>query len=65
MSNVQFTPEIIERFARAWASIDGKLAEFKIAKVNEAFEEMHGTYGGYMTEAEELLKRADCAVTVP
>lgn len=49
----------VEDIARAWASIDGKRDEFDASKERDADEEGFGCYGGYMFEAEELLKRAE------
>jgi len=51
----------IERVARAWASIDGKTDRFESCKLDPTIEEVDGTYGGYMTEAAELLRRAGIA----
>lgn len=65
----EFSEVVIERFARAWASIDGKSAEFdrergKPIPYKDDIEEegWTGHYVGYMAEAEELLKRAGCYV---
>lgn len=54
------TDDLIERVARAWASIDGKAETFDREKaiVYPNWEGDSGTYEGYMTEAEELLKRS-------
>lgn len=46
-----------EAVAEAWASIDGKLTRFCLCRQNEALERVDGFYGGYMAEAEELIKR--------
>ena len=51
-----------EAVAQAWASIDGKLDKFEAerdGKVNLGDEEFYGAYRGYMTEAEELIKRIE------
>jgi len=66
-----FSFEVIERFARAWASIDGRLAEFDrerdlaLPALPEDWEmkEVTGHYLGYMAEARELLTRAGCHVS--
>lgn len=54
-------PEIVEAFAAAWASIDGKLAAFE-REANGSIPQGHpqytGHYDGYMYEAAELLSRA-------
>lgn len=57
------TDDLIERVARAWASIDGKAETFDREKaiVYPNWEGDSGTYEGYMTEAEELLKRSGLA----
>lgn len=54
---------IVQRFARAWASIDGK-SELFDSERGQQFDpdENTGTYDGYMAEALELLRRADCEV---
>lgn len=55
-----YSDEIIEAFAEAWASIDGKLEKFKAEKGRDYLEEDNsGTYVGYCAEARELLLRAD------
>lgn len=68
--NSSFSAEVVERFARAWASIDGRLEEFdrernKALPPEEAWEsqEWTGHYIGYMAEARELLERAGCYVS--
>lgn len=65
----EFSDVIIERFARAWASIDGKVEAFdrergQMAPDKEDWERdgFTGHYMGYMAEAAELLKRANCFV---
>lgn len=65
-----FSEEVVERFARAWASIDGRLADFDRER-NLALppeeewdsEGWTGHYIGYMAEARELLERAGCYVS--
>lgn len=65
-----FSEAVVERFARAWASIDGRLVEFDRER-NKALppeeeresEEWTGHYIGYMAEARELLERAGCYVS--
>jgi hypothetical protein len=68
--NSSFSEEVVERFARAWASIDGRLEDFdrerkKALLPPEAWEseEWTGHYIGYMAEARELLERAGCYVS--
>lgn len=69
MTETKFSEVIVERFARAWASIDGKAEAFDREKGKpmpdpeewEA-EGWTGHFDGYMAEAEELLKRAGCYV---
>lgn len=46
--------DIVERVARAWASIDGKAGRFDSGKINDH----DGYYEGYMSEAKELMKRS-------
>ena len=65
-----FSEEVVERFARAWASIDGRLDEFDRERnrplpPEEAWdgETWTGHYIGYMAEARELLERAGCYVS--
>lgn len=66
-----FSFEVIERFARAWASIDGRLVEFDrerdlaLPALREDWEtkDVTGHYLGYMAEARELLSRAGCYVS--
>jgi hypothetical protein len=54
-----FHPDVVEAFASAWASIDGKLDEFGLDKNRHPEDYAHsGTYEGYMEEAQELLARA-------
>lgn len=50
----------VEQLARAYASIDGKAKEFDAgkAKVQRYEEDYDGHYEGYITEMEEILKRA-------
>jgi hypothetical protein len=69
--NQSFSEEVVERFARAWASIDGRLEDFdrernRALPPAEAWEteEWTGHYIGYMAEARELLERAGCYVSV-
>ena len=64
-----FSDVIVERFARAWASIDGKAEAFdrERGKPIPDIEDMDdsgftGHYVGYMEDAKELLKRAGCYV---
>ncbi len=48
----------VEDLARAWASLDGKRDKFDKAKDPGASEAAHGHYLGYLSEAEEVLRRA-------
>lgn len=66
-----FSFEVIERFARAWASIDGRLNDFERER-DKALppspedwdsENWTGHYLGYMAEARDLLTRAGCYVS--
>lgn len=51
------TPEV-EAVAEAWASIDGKRAQFEIERdMHLTDERCTGTYAGYMAEAYELIER--------
>ena len=49
-------PAEVEAVAEAWASIDGKLDEFKGGKCG--FDHL-GHYEGYLTEARELITRLE------
>lgn len=51
--------EIVEKVARAWASIDGKAEQFDKGKADPEYDMIHGHYMGYIEEAKELLKRSD------
>ena len=53
-------PDVVEAFAAAWASIDGRLESFERDKreAGSQHSEDPGTYEGYMYEAAELLNRA-------
>ena len=61
------TDEAVERVARAWTSIDGKLVEFEDERKSgcSLMEEDTGTYEGYMTDAAELLRRSGLLATFP
>ena len=57
----RFSPEqkmVIERLARAWASIDGKAERFDAGKKDPELMSQDGTFEGYIAETEELCKRA-------
>lgn len=60
MTNEQLDA-LVERTARAWASMDGKAEAFDACKADPAREETEGRYGGYLTEAKELLRRSGVA----
>ena len=50
----------IEAVAEAWASIDGRLEQFRAEREmapDDPRRQKSGRYDGYMVEAEELLKR--------
>ena len=51
--------EIVEKVARAWASIDGKADDFDKCKADPDLDMAQGYYMGYMEEAKELMKRSD------
>lgn len=51
--------DVVEAFAAAWASIDGKLELFNETKTMPQDHPFNGgQYDGYMAEADELLRRA-------
>jgi hypothetical protein len=53
-----FDPEAIEALADAWASIDGKIEQFRAGKGAPSLEdEQGGHYSGYMAEAQEMMER--------
>lgn len=45
-----------EAVAESWASIDGELDEFRAGKISG---DPAGTYEGYMSEAQELIRRME------
>ncbi len=59
-----FPDDLVEPFARAWASIDGNAQDFDrekglpVSAVFDEGEDFTGHYLGYMEEARELLRRA-------
>jgi hypothetical protein len=56
-----YHPTVVEAFAEAWASIDGKLDAFNREKggaIHYNDPTYTGHYEGYMAEANELLGRA-------
>jgi hypothetical protein len=58
---MEYNDVIVERFARAWASIDGKTEAFDRERGGAVdFDDptYTGHFEGYMAEARELLKRA-------
>jgi len=62
----EFSDVIVERFARAWASIDGNSEAFDRERgraMDYDDPEYTGHFDGYMEEARELLKRAGCYVS--
>lgn len=48
----------LEDLARAWASLDGKRGEFDTERDLGADKAARGRYLGYLTEADEVLRRA-------
>lgn len=65
ISGVKVNNDVVERVARAWASIDGKSSEFDRAKKDREFDRTDGSYSGYMAEAKELIKRSGLFDTEP
>lgn len=64
MNEQNYDKAIVEAFAEAWASIDGKLKLFLEEKDLPAMlPDVSGTYEGYMAEAHELLSRAEIRIT--
>lgn len=51
----EFIDSCVEAVADAWASIDGKLPEFR--RDRAAPDSASGVYDGYMSEASELIDR--------
>lgn len=51
--------EEIEALAESWAFMDGKVEEFKDCKISKSLEDEYGHYGGYMADAEEMIKRLE------
>lgn len=49
----------VEALADAWASMDGKLDEFRAGKGMNVREQPGGHYSGYITDAESLIKRLE------
>lgn len=49
----------VEALADSWASIDGKLDQFRDCKASPMLEEDLGSYEGYMAEAQEMIKRIE------
>lgn len=47
----------IEDMARAWASLDGKLDRFNHDKNSP--ETLDGTYSGYCSEVQQMIRRAN------
>lgn len=61
----EFSDVVVERFARAWASIDGKSEAFdreRGAAMDYDDPDYTGHFEGYMEDARELLRRANCYV---
>ena len=48
--------EAIEALAESWASLDGKLEEFRAGRAGKDIE---GDYHGYLSDAAELAKRLE------
>ncbi len=49
----------IEALAESLASIEGRLDSFRACKADPVREETEGRYGGYMHEAEEMMRRLE------
>lgn len=49
----------VEALAESWASIDGKLERFRACKADAAVEQVEQCYGGYISEAEEMIRRLE------
>lgn len=65
MNEEKFEAAIVEAFAEAWASIDGKLDLFQAEKSLPAgLPQVSGTYEGYMADAYELLSRAENRISI-
>lgn len=58
MADARESGAVVEDFARAWASVDGKLEKFDTCKVDGKAEDRDGYYLGYLAEAEEMFRRA-------
>lgn len=50
---------MIEAVADAWASIDGKLDDFRAGKGKNFSEQPGGRYYGYLEDAKELVARIE------
>lgn len=60
----KFDQVIVEAFAEAWASMDGKFDLFiKEKELPASAPTTTGTYEGYMADAYELLSRAERRIT--
>lgn len=51
--------DAIHAVAEAWASIDGKLPDFKREQANPFQVNDTGTYLGYLAEAQEMIRRIE------
>jgi len=49
----------IEALADAWASVDGKVDDFRAGKTAPSIEDFGGRYAGYMADASELMARLE------
>jgi hypothetical protein len=49
----------VEALADAWASIDGKATRFRLCRDNPEAEDLYGSYGGYMADAQSIIDRLD------
>lgn len=47
----------VDAVADAWASIDGKLTEYRRGKKAKSILAFGGHFAGYQAEAEELIRR--------
>lgn len=46
-----------EALADSWASIDGKMKQFRRCKNGDELEDTEGYYQGYLCDAEEMERR--------
>jgi len=52
--------QVLDAIAESWASIDGRLEEYRMGRAGKTVTaDRGGFHEGYLTEAEELLARAE------